>query len=424
MRILLCSVVLALVLAASEVADAARLVIVVSGQPDAAQFRREAASVLRFLTEMEPEGEAVVIDGWSLKTLGTFTVPRGAAYANPKARLAANAKLVGTLMAVGANAQGSGGALRLPQVLRHVATTYGDAAPLDVLVFGSPFYDDPSEPEFSMREGLIPSDAHLAVSRAKSPFGTEGSGAALAGLRVHLCYGSEALMPTDKHRFFVERFWSLYISRQGGTLVTFAADPAAVFQRVRSRAQAPARDYKVEPGTKLEMMRLRREPVGTSLYERPLSTSPLSLRDVQEARNVELGITWDCPKCDLDLYARPGSGEVLYFNHTQSPDGIHVKDFLQSPKAVNGYETVIFRAPVDLRALRVAINFYEGIAPGGVGGEIRLSVDGKTYGAKFRLAATSGNKAGGIGGALQSGVPQNPQTIVIDPLTILRPRAS
>ncbi len=70
--------------------------------------------------------------------------------------------------------------------------------------------------------------------------------------------------------------------------------------------------------------------------------------------------------------------------------------------------------------MRIALNFYEGAAQEGVAGEIRLSVDGKTYATDFHIPATEGNKGQGILEAVKSGRTAHPQTIIIDPLNIVK----
>lgn len=408
---------------APALAHSRNFVIAFSPNQPATDAKAQTAHALQFLVTLEPGDSAILLDGFHLKTLGTFTVPAGAAYASPKARLGANRAAAGTLMNFAKNARGSSASVRLPQLLRHVAATYAAAAPVDVIVFGSPLYDDPNEPEFSMAGGLIPSDGHLKTSRAKSPFGAADNPKALANLRVHLAYGDEALMQSDRHRYFVERFWTLFTQMQGGALTTFTADRQALFARVRGAALPTAQPFTLDASTKLEMIRLRAESAAVPIYERPVTRASLPVHLWRSTGPVQIGLTWDCGACDLDLYARPrADAPVLYFGNSTSPDGTYWKDIRQSPRARSGYETIEFYGPLDLRALQVAINFYEGHAPEGVNGELRLSLEGRTYAAGFRIAATTGNGGNGIASALQSGRAPSPQVVLIDPLTVIAAR--
>jgi hypothetical protein len=47
---------------------------------------------------------------------------------------------------------------------------------------------------------------------------------------------------------------------------------------------------------------------------------------------------------------------------------------------------------VDVWQVEASINFYEGAAPGGPAGEIRIEFDGKIYSSQFAIAAANGNK--------------------------------
>ena len=90
--------------------------------------------------------------------------------------------------------------------------------------------------------------------------------------------------------------------------------------------------------------------------------------------HVRIGIKWP-GKLDLDLHVtpRPGAKE-LYYNLTKTPEGTLEKDW-SSPKGTMGYETVELRGPVDLRTLKIALNFYRGEkAPGGPNATLRLAM--------------------------------------------------
>ena len=77
-------------------------------------------------------------------------------------------------------------------------------------------------------------------------------------------------MINDQHHYFIERFWTLFIEKQGGELVTFTGDIATVFQKVKTNAKAPILNFEVETSDKLEMIILRTEPVQQSIYERQI----------------------------------------------------------------------------------------------------------------------------------------------------------
>ena len=400
--------------------------IIVALSPYQQQAEAHAKQVLKHLTTLEAGSKAVLIDGYRLRKIGDFKIPERKA--SPKALLKLNAKTVAALMRFAkANTQQDtptvSNALRLPQLLRHIAENYSRDGmnELDVVVLGSPFYDDPSEPIFSMAEAHIPSDGHIRSSRAVSPYGTADTTDLLKGMRVHMGFGEDAQIQSDQHLFFLSRFWTLLIEQQGGKLVSFIADKETLFDRVLNKASPPKHNFKLEPSTKLEMIRLRRDKPSNPIYERKISNESLSLRNIQKAQDVEIGIRWDCSACDLDLYARgQPNADILYFGRNQTPLGNHWKDFTIAPSLSNGYETISFHVPLNLQQLRMAVNFYEGTAPNGIKGTLRISVDGQTYEQDFTMSATSGNKSAGMDEAFQAGKSMNKYILMFDPLKIIK----
>lgn len=410
-------------------ANAKNMVVVLSPYQPPQAAQAQVKTVLQFLSALPPSSNAKLMDGDSLQTIADFRVPENPAYNSAKARLKVNSQAVASLLAFAKRAHAPLSdtaprvvqAVNLPQVLRHIAQNLTHDAPLDVVVLGSPLYDAAQEPEFSMAEGLVPADGHLQTTRSKTPFGVDDAHA-LQSIRLHLGYANEGVFMTDQHRYFVERFWSLFLSVQGGALVSFTADLPSLFERVQSAAPAPQHSFELEQTDKLDMLRLRlrRAKLSLSLYERPLSRSFLPKSQIGQADDVEIGINWDCARCDLDLYARPFPGaEILYFGRNKTPQGEHVKDFMSAPQGQNSYETVFFTTPVDLNALDIVVNFYQGSAPADVRGTLRLSANGQTYAQAFTLAAATGNRAQGVETSFNTGIAANRQTVIIDPVPIV-----
>lgn len=394
-------------------------------QPDHA--KAQVVEALKFITALDQGDNVLLFDGYAVEQIGVFKIPPNPAYRGPKARLAVNGAAVKALMdfaksarvpsATGASQIGT---VRLPQLLRTIAANHTSDADMDVIVLGSPLYDDPAEPAFTMTGGRYPSDGHLSRTRGETVFGAAGSPALLNKLRVHIGYGSNRVFASDRHQYFVERFWTLFIDAQGGQLVSFAADLSTVLERVRKKATAPPHGFKRDDNDKLEMIRLRKVDIRQSIYQRTLSTTPLPAAQVQRADRVEVGLAWDCADCDLDIYARANpDAALIYFDNTATPLGTLWKDHLTSPRASKGYETIAFNVPLDLRVLRLAVNFYQGDSPGGVNGELRLAVDGQTYSQPFHIQATTGNKGAGIKHAIESNQPGSAHTLIIDPLRIV-----
>lgn len=427
----LCSLPLLVLLGMPAPASARDMAIGLSPYQEPGAATAQVKSVLQFLTEtLEPGDSCFIFDAYHIQSLGTFTVPNKSAYRNPKAKLQANRQVVGTMLKfakASRKPQGGSepsviGAIRLPQALRFIGMNYPAAQPSDLILLGSPIYDDPKEKGFTMTRNHIPGDGHFIHSRSNTPYGIKGQASLLSKRRVHLGYSDESWKQDDHHGYFVHRFWTLFVEGQGGALSTFTSDLPTLFQRVKDQAASPRHEYKAEKSDKLEMILLRPPTVKrqASIYERPLTTVPLTSEIVRQAPNVEVGITWECGGCDLDLYGQMApQATALSFLHTKSPEGQYFKDWTRSPRATNGYETLAYHVPVNLKALFLAVNFYGGDAPGGVTGEIRISLDGQTYGKSFHLPAQEGNGGDGRRETLATRQATSPHWLVINPLEVV-----
>ena len=186
-------------------------------------------------------------------------------------------------------------AIRLPQALRFIGENYPAVKESDLIILGSPIYDDPKEKEYSMIQNVIPGDGHFAHARNVTPYGIKGQEALLSKQRVHLGFGDDRWMRDDHHGYFVKRFWTLFVERQRGVFSTFTSDLPTLFERVKAKSPAAQHSYEVQNTDKLEMIILRPPVVkhDTSIYERPLATTPLASDLVSQAPNVEIGLTWE-----------------------------------------------------------------------------------------------------------------------------------
>lgn len=417
-------------------ASARDMAIGLSPYLDAADAEAQIKSVLQFLAEtLEPGERCILFDAYRVQTLGTFMVPDKAVYRQPKAKIQANRQVVGAMIQFARTAkrpQGESepsvvGAIRLPQALRFIGEDYPVMQDADVILLGSPLYDDPKDKPFTMRPNHIPGDGHLTKARSVTPYGIKGQDSVLAKRRVHLAFPDGNWRQDDHHEYFVRRFWTLFVEGQGGQLSTFTNDLPTLFQRVKSNAPSPKHGYTAEPTDKLEMILMRPPTVKhqTSIYERPISSTQLPANLLRQASPVEVGITWECGGCDLDLYGQrePGATAIWFLN-TQTSDGQYFKDFRNSPRSANGYETLAFHVPVDLNALLLAVNFYHGSAPGGVKGEVRISLNGQTYAKVFHIPAQEGNGGVGRQETLTARRANNAGWLVLDPLEVLGIRTS
>jgi hypothetical protein len=411
-------------------ADAKEYAIAYSPFLDPEKAKAIAAQSVEWMAGLEAGDRVMLIDGYNISTLGVFAIPENERYNNSRARVMANAAAVGALMRfaeasslpTGGDQPTSPGAVRLPQTLRHVVTAIPAASDteVDVAVIGSPIFDDPAERAYSMAGGpIFPSDGHIKASRGSTPYGTAGQETLLENVRVHM--GVTGLdQHSDQYLYLLERFWTLSVEGQGGEMVSYLSDITTLFTRLNSGAAAPVNDFELSVLDKLEMLMLVPRDPNPTIFEREVETRVFDSNALQGASNVQVGLSWDCTECDLDLYARPyPDARVLHFAETDTAEGRYWKDFRMSPRSIRGYETIEFTVPLDLRRLQLLVNFYEGSAPDGVRGELRVSVNGVTYAKAFHLDVTSGNDAEGVMQALESNRSGSPQTVLISPLEVL-----
>ncbi|HZF08799.1 MAG TPA: hypothetical protein VFE33_08430 [Thermoanaerobaculia bacterium] len=275
-------------------------------------------------------------------------------------------------------------ALDIPGVMEVLAQREAQYAQHDrqVVFFGSPIFLDRHNTGYSFVD-CFPSDGHLRA--AISPFSTLGKAGRLQGLTVHLIHPAGDFY-NDIHQQKLKRFWTLWFSLQGASLVSFTPD-AAVWERVAA-AHLPAIQATYDPtDAKVQMYSVKRLPVDL-WAELPPSTPPPA---AQTKGALMIGIRWTGPNraADLDLYSGfQGNDEQLFFAHQQSTFGRHLKDYRTGG---DEYETIEYFGEVDIRQVRAAVNFYSGAVPAGPKGEVRVVFAGQVFAAPFKLTATSGN---------------------------------
>ena len=407
------------------------LIIGLSPYMDKTDSKGQVKAVIGYLLEVvEPGNSAHIYDAYHLTSIGTFQVPPNNAYRHQKAKLVVNKKIVKNLLKFaedsikpgGENIPSVTGAIRLPEFLRFLGENQTLSKEIDVMILGSPLYDIPEEKNYSMAKGHVPSDGHLQVSMGHSPFGMTGDIDLLQKLRIHLAYPPMSLKQSVNQNYFVKRFWTLFLEKQGGKLITFTGDLPTLFQRITKKASVPQHDYVLKESSKLEMILYRQKEIKkrVSIFDRPLTKTTIPMASVRNARDVELGISWDCKYCDLDLYARPRpQAETLFFQHPESQDGRYLKDFRDSPRLSNSFETIIFHKAIDLSELVLAVNFYEGRVPDRVNGEFRISVNNKTFAHKFQIEAQRGNIGACMKNTLKNRRAAGPHCLIIDPLKVI-----
>ena len=419
---------LALLTGVNGEAQARKFMIGISPALSENEAKAQTKELLQFLTqEIQPSEQALIFDAWSLQSIGTFSVPTNAAYNVEKAKLQANRSLVAKLMRRNRRYNASltntvKGAVKLPQFLQFLGENYGPLNDTDILILGSPIYLDIQNPQMSMTEGRLASDGHFTAPPSDTPFSIIGKENLLNGARIHIFIRNRNWAINDHYAYLVKRMWTLFIVGQGAVLSNFTSDAQTYWLRVSNNADALPHSFKRnELAGKLETLVIANKQKNTlPIYERDLTTTPPNPSALRMAEHVEIGISWNCSKCDFDLYVRPhNNAEVLYFGRTKTTEGLYHKDFTQSPQPNGGFETASFTVPVDLRDTLIAINWYGGKASGNVSGEIRLAIGEKTYGLPFQIKAGKGNASIGRDQTLASGKSANKNWLIIKPKDIL-----
>lgn len=360
-------------------------------------------SVVRLLVEGLPLNSTVAVyDAFNLRSITQVRLPNARVFDSPKTRANQFASAIGDLKRFLAEDHPKPSAahlefldaLRLPQFCDFLAENVPNTnSPLTVLLIGSPLYQDAREPAFSMVDGYFPSDGHLQTSREGSIFGVSGAVGPAHGLVVHWVYFGDPWR-SDLHKEKVTRFWTLYLERRGGQLVTFCGDlPTAVqgFRQGPSSVRAAVRHWTVDSQqTKIEMLRVGRQVDLADWIERDSILEPALRAPSVLVGPMRIGVRWK-NNIDLDLYATPRPGaETLFFQHPRSPEGYYYKDHRSSPG--REYEFIEFESPVDAREVEAFVNFYKGTCPRGPRGEVRIEFGGKIYAAPFSIAAPEGNR--------------------------------
>lgn len=285
-------------------------------------------------------------------------------------------------------------AVRLPQFMDFVGENLNQTnMNMVTFVLGSPLYEDEKEPRFSMVDDYFPSDGHLLASREQSVYGRKDCPTLLNNNTVHFGYFGDP-WSSDLHRQKVSRFWNLFLKSQGAQLATLTSDLPTIFNALRtpspSNTLRGVQDELDPTQTTIEMLRVARDVQLVDWITRDLPSNHRSPPPATTVGPMKIGIRWQ-GDVDLDLYAQSRKEtEVLYFEHTHAPEGYYYKDHRSSPD--REYEFVEFTEPVDVRQVRASVNFYEGRAPAGTSGEVRIEYQGRIYTSRFELSADRGNQ--------------------------------
>lgn len=289
------------------------------------------------------------------------------------------------------------GIIDVVRTLTAVASTYGgDGGAVKVIIAGKRYYvrdDDAGRATIGI---AYPADGNLLLTSVANPFGTADLTDRLKGVDVifsdlGLSWGG------GQHREALDRFWHLYIHRQGGRLNTVVGDLQNALN-IASGQQKPAPRPVPVFNPEAEDMDMNfaidRAAYGWVVNPRNSVTFAPAYSGSFVTSRVAVAIRWNNPNVDYDLHVRTGSDRKwINFKQIMTPDGRHFKDL--NPATNDRYEVVELTGTVDLRRLQVYVNLYKG-SPKGTGGEIRLRIDNYYFIGDFQSNAVRGDRGAGL----------------------------
>jgi hypothetical protein len=232
------------------------------------------------------------------------------------------------------------GGLHLPRIGRMLADRMvaERRERTEVILIGSPFHTD-RNPEFSFGRDEWLSDA---VFVQDTPFQVPATDKnRFAGVRLHFVFLENPFVD-PKHQDKVQRFWSLWTSLQGGSLVTFTSDIKA-YRRIKSDIEVTR--YELDPADTLVVA--RRSVAETAVAK----TTPLPA----PGEKIVISVRYENKAADIDLVAEL-AGQRLDFK-TAAPFGMHKKHL------VTGSEEIVTGLHPDLN---IKLEHVNGPPPGKV----------------------------------------------------------
>ena len=391
-------------------------------EPD--KLKEQVERVIQHLLKTVNAGESAhFIDASDARLIGSFAIPEGDAYKNPRARLQTNSELLRNLRKFMDEAETDldvKGRADLPGFFRFVRENYPEGTGADMILFASPIDDNELTPHLTMRGGRVLEDGYISAPITASPFGTQGLSGSLYGYVIYFGLTSEVWVISTSHRYFVQRFWALSIEGHGGSLQYFDDDHETLFANAGEDAEDVQHEMPLVPTSKLEIIEFTRGYTGAlpDFYSAPIEEKPAPEPTWRAANGVRVGLIWDDLEVDLDLYIRPSpDAPVIFYGQAQTEHGQLYKSFQNSP--TTGFESVALNGAVDLSQMRMAINFYGGDAPDGVSGELRLVIGSQVWAKPLKITASEGNNGSGAETALTEDRAPNAGWVLIDPLELL-----
>jgi hypothetical protein len=358
-------------------------------------------AVLGFVLEGAGAGDKILIyDALNQQPLTQCVIPTGAIFqANARARaqrlkfeIAAFQKFV---FAEQPCPDRMTGVINVPEFLSLAGSQLrSPGEPAIIILIGSPFYANPKNPAFNMTDAW-PSDGNLLADQQISVFGTANKQKALSGITIHYAFLRNGFT-NDYHQERIGRFWSLFVGRQQGMLVTFAADVDLAFQRARDNIQQNCIVAQLEPNdTKVEMRQIMARSIpkwfGPTNSAASSTAAAVSLPFNPLPDKLGIGIMW-AQNVDCDLYVQPKpNARGLFFGNPVTSEGRYFHDYRTSNQGID-YEYVELKGPFgNLSDITAWVNLYAGSAPK-IEGTVVVCYNGRSYQGAFAVQATSGNQ--------------------------------
>jgi hypothetical protein len=249
--------------------------------PEVERTKLQAALIKFALVDCPNGARFTVYDGWELKVVADVQLPR-LNYDSPRARatraeaaLSSLKQWLAWLEPVQAPAKLRGSyAVKIPESLYAVTARPAENT-RSIVIVGSPFYVSLTEPSFSMEDARYPSDGHLSRATPETIYGTADRHGRLANTIIHWCYPSEDIWISENHRYAVTRWWTLYVTSQGGVLATFNSDTAQVLSAATRTDHRAVGEFTVNSGDNEVVMHVASQ-------RNILVPSPVSSRVVSE----------------------------------------------------------------------------------------------------------------------------------------------
>lgn len=207
-----------LVLAATAAGQTLRVLAVPPSLPD-----RNADAVVRaaarILLAAEQGDQLRVVDAATLAPVATIVKPRA------RSDRALLRRVAGELSKITSHYRGSDAGparIHIPRLMDAIGSLQTPATTeTRVLLVGSMFFGDGSDARWDFSHGRYPSDGHILATRELSTYGTAGL-SPLPSTRVDVV--NLEPIPDDLDRYYVQRFWSVYLAERGVPITSWQAE--------------------------------------------------------------------------------------------------------------------------------------------------------------------------------------------------------